>query len=153
VSDPERYGVVELDAHGWAISIEEKPKRPKSNYAVTGLYFYDNQVLDIAATPQALAARRARDHRRQPRVPEARRADGQLMGRGFAWLDTGTHESLMEASEFMRVIEQRTGLKVACLEEIAWRMKYIDDEQLVRLAEPMKKNEYGRYLLSLVRHP
>jgi len=151
VKDPERYGVVELDAKKNAISIEEKPKAPKSHYAVTGLYFYDNQVLDIA-----------RDLKPSPRgeleitdVNKAYLAKKQLtvelMGRGFAWLDTGTHESLMEASQYIQIIEQRQGLKVACPEEIAWRMGYVDSAQVERLAEPMKKNEYGQYLLALVR--
>jgi glucose-1-phosphate thymidylyltransferase len=151
VKDPERYGVVELDASGRALSLEEKPKVPRSNYAVTGLYFYDNQVLDIA-----------RDLEPSPRgeleITDVNREylrRGQLkvevMSRGSAWLDTGTHESLMEASQFVQVIEHRTGLKVACLEEIAWRMKYIDDAQLQRLAEPMKKNDYGQYLLGLLK--
>jgi glucose-1-phosphate thymidylyltransferase len=153
VKDPERYGVVELDAHGLARSLEEKPAAPKSNYAVTGLYFYDNDVLDIAKhlKPSPRGELEITDVNRE----YLKRGDLRVtvMSRGYAWLDTGTHESLMEASEFVRVIEHRTGLKIACLEEIAWRMKYIDDEQLVRLAEPMKKNEYGRYLLSLVRHP
>ncbi len=151
VNDPERYGVVELDAAGKALSIEEKPKAPKSNLAVTGLYFYDNEVLDIA-----------RDLKPSPRgeleitsVNDEYLRRGALsvevMSRGFAWLDTGTHESLMEASQFIHVIEKRTGLKVACLEEIAWRMKYIDAAQVERLAEPMKKNDYGQYLLAMIR--
>jgi glucose-1-phosphate thymidylyltransferase len=150
VKDPERYGVVELDAQRRAVSIEEKPKAPKSNYAVTGLYFYDNDVLDIA-----------RDLRPSPRGEleitdvnrvylERKLLTVEVMGRGFAWLDTGTHESLMEASQFIQIIETRTGLKVACLEEIAWLMKFIDDAQLEKLAEPMKKNEYGKYLLNLL---
>jgi glucose-1-phosphate thymidylyltransferase len=150
VKDPERYGVVELDAAGRALSLEEKPATPRSNYAVTGLYFYDNQVLDIA-----------RDLKPSPRgeleITDVNREylrRGQLkvelMSRGSAWLDTGTHESLMQASQFVHVIEHRTGLKVACLEEIAWRMKYIDDARLEQLAQPMKKNEYGQYLLGLL---
>ncbi len=149
VQDPERYGVVELDAQHRAISLEEKPKTPRSNYAVTGLYFYDNQVLDIAATlkPSARGELEITDvnieylRRGQLRV--------ELMGRGYAWLDTGTHESLAQASTFIEIVEKRQGLKVACPEEIAFRMGYIERAQLLKVAEPMKKNEYGRYLLNL----
>ncbi len=151
VADPERYGVVELDADGKALSIEEKPVAPKSNYAVTGLYFYDNDVLDIARTLKPSA----RGELEITSVNDVYLKRGSLnvevMSRGFAWLDTGTHESLMEASQFIHVIERRTGLKVACLEEICWRMKYIDDAQLEKLAEPMKKNGYGQYLNSLIK--
>jgi glucose-1-phosphate thymidylyltransferase len=152
VHDPERYGVVELDASRRAISIEEKPKQPKSNYAVTGLYFYDNQVLDIAAhlKPGARGELEITDVNRV--YLERKQLTVELMGRGYAWLDTGTHTSLMEASEFIHVVEERTGLKVACLEEIAWRMKYIDDGALERLAQPMAKNEYGQYLFSLLKN-
>jgi glucose-1-phosphate thymidylyltransferase len=150
VKDAQRYGVVELDGEGKALSIEEKPKIPRSNYAVTGLYFYDNQVLDIARdlTPSARGELEITDvnaeymRRGQLRV--------EVMGRGYAWLDTGTHDSLIEASTYIEVIEKRQGLKVACPEEIAWRMGYIDAEQVMRLAEPMQKNEYGQYLRSLV---
>ncbi len=152
VKDPERYGVVELDAQGMAVSIAEKPKEPKSNYAVTGLYFYDNSVLDVAANlkPGARGELEITDvnawylARKQLKV--------EVMGRGYAWLDTGTHASLMEASQYIQIIEERQGLKVACPEEIAFRMGYIDAEQVARLAEPMKKNEYGQYLLALVHH-
>ena len=152
VNDPERYGVVELDAHKRAISIEEKPKQPKSNYAVTGLYFYDNQVVDIAANlkPGARGELEITDVNRV--YLERQQLTVELMGRGYAWLDTGTHTSLMQASEFIHVVEERTGLKVACLEEIAWRMKNIDDAQLEQLAQPMVKNEYGQYLLSLLKN-
>jgi glucose-1-phosphate thymidylyltransferase len=150
VKDPERYGVIELDAENRPVSIEEKPAQPKSSYAVTGLYFYDNQVLDIARNlkPSARGELEITDvnaeylRRGQLRV--------ELMGRGYAWLDTGTHESLQEASNFIEVIEHRQGLKVACPEEIAFRMGYIDGEAVARLAEPMKKNEYGKYLLRLI---
>jgi glucose-1-phosphate thymidylyltransferase len=152
VRDPERYGVVELDAKQNAVSIEEKPKSPKSRYAVTGLYFYDNQVLDIAAglKPSPRGELEITDinveylRRKELRV--------ELMGRGYAWLDTGTHESLQQASSFIEIVEHRQGLKVACVEEIALRMGYIDVAQLRKLAEPMRKNEYGQYLLDLAEH-
>jgi glucose-1-phosphate thymidylyltransferase len=152
VNQPERYGVVELDAERRPVSIEEKPKSPKSNYAVTGLYFYDAQVVDIAAAlrPSPRGELEITDvnaeylRRGQLRV--------ELMGRGYAWLDTGTHESLQQASSFVQIIEQRQGLKVACPEEIAFRMGYIDAEHVKRLAEPMRKNEYGQYLLRLIEH-
>ncbi|MBE2252289.1 MAG: glucose-1-phosphate thymidylyltransferase RfbA [Myxococcus sp.] len=152
VNDPERYGVVELDANRRAISIVEKPKAPKSNYAVTGLYFYDNQVIDIARDlkPGARGELEITDVNRT--YLEQQQLTVELMGRGFAWLDTGTHESLMEASDFIHVVEKRTGLKVACLEEIAWRMGTIDDGKLEQLAQPMAKNEYGQYLLSLLKN-
>jgi len=152
VKDPERYGVVELDANNRALSIEEKPTQPKSNYAVTGLYFYDQQVLDIAANlkPSKRGELEITDvnaeylRRGQLRV--------ELMGRGYAWLDTGTHESLMQASNYIEIIERRQGLKVACPEEIAYRMGYINAAQLSVLAEPMRKNEYGQYLLALIEN-
>ncbi|MCY1022024.1 glucose-1-phosphate thymidylyltransferase RfbA [Pyxidicoccus sp. MSG2] len=152
VKDPERYGVVELDANKRAISIEEKPAKPKSHYAVTGLYFYDNQVVDIAANLKP--GRRGEYEITDVNAEYLRRGqlNVELMGRGYAWLDTGTHESLMQASNYIEIIERRQGLKVACPEEIAFRMGYIDEKQLATLAEPMRKNEYGQYLLDLIEH-
>ncbi len=151
VTDPERYGVVEFDADGRAVSIEEKPKVPKSRYAVTGLYFYDNRVLDVAASmrPSARGELEITDVNRH--YLEAGELAVEVMGRGTAWLDTGTHESLLEAAQFIETIERRQGLKVACPEEIAWRQGWIDAQQVERLAHPMKKNAYGRYLLEVLR--
>ena len=150
VKDPERYGVVEMDANNRALSIEEKPSKPKSNYAVTGLYFYDQQVLDIAANLKP--SKRGELEITDVNAEYLRRGQLQveLMGRGYAWLDTGTHESLMQASNFIQIIEERQGLKVACPEEIAYRMGYIDQARVLELAEPMKKNDYGRYLIDLI---
>jgi glucose-1-phosphate thymidylyltransferase len=149
VSDPARYGVVEFNAAGAAISIEEKPTKPKSNYAVTGLYFYDNQVIDIAHNIQPSA----RGELEITSVNQQYLAQGQLkvdkLSRGTAWLDTGTHHSLLQASIFVETIEQRQGLKIACIEEVAFRMGYIDAERLISIGSTMSKNAYGQYLLNL----
>ena len=153
VADPERYGVAEFDAQGRVLSLEEKPKKPKSRYAVTGLYFYDNDVLDIAAglTPSARGELEITD------VNKAYLDRGALacevMGRGMAWLDTGTHESLLEAAQYIATIERRQGLKVACPEEIAYRLGYISAADVERLGREMAKNGYGQYLLALLREP
>jgi glucose-1-phosphate thymidylyltransferase len=150
VLDPERYGVVEFNAEGRAISLEEKPKVPKSRYAVTGLYFYDNRVLDIAASlkPSPRGELEITDLNRV--YLEQGNLDVIVMGRGHAWLDTGTHESLLDASQFIATVERRQGLKISCPEEIAWRKGWIDEEQVRRLAAPLAKNEYGQYLLRLL---
>lgn len=150
VRDPERYGVVSFDNQGRAVAIEEKPKQPKSNYAVTGLYFYDNEVINVAKhiRPSARGELEITDVNRV--YLERGQLHVELLGRGYAWLDTGTHESLLAAAHFVQVVEQRQGLKVACPEEIAWRMKFIDDQQLVRLAEPLAKSGYGQYLMELL---
>jgi glucose-1-phosphate thymidylyltransferase len=153
VTDPERYGVVEFNQNRQAISIEEKPLKPKSNYAVTGLYFYDSQITDIAAgiKPSARGELEITDVNNV--YLQQANLNVQLMGRGMAWLDTGTHDSLLEASQFIATIEKRQGLKVACPEEIAFRRQYITAEQLEKLAQPLKKNEYGQYLLRLLERP
>lgn len=150
VKDPERYGVVDFNENGKVLSIEEKPKRPKSNYAVPGLYFFDNDVVEIASglKPSARGELEISDvikgylERGKLRV--------ELLGRGFAWLDTGTHESFLEASSFIETIQKRQGLKIACIEEIAWRMGYIDAHQVRQLAQPYMKNEYGQYLMDII---
>ena len=151
VHDPERYGVVEFDEQRRAVSIEEKPLQPKSNYAVTGLYFYDNEVCDIAAgiKPSPRGELEITDVNRA--YLERHRLTVELMGRGMAWLDTGTHESLLEAGQFIATIENRQGLKIACPEEIAYRKGYISAEALEKLAQPLKKNGYGQYLLNLLK--
>ncbi|MHC5373450.1 glucose-1-phosphate thymidylyltransferase RfbA [Enterococcus sp. LJL120] len=149
VNDPERFGVVDFDANMQALSIEEKPESPKSNYAVTGLYFYDNDVVEIAKNiePSPRGELEITDVNKE--YLNRGKLSVELMGRGFAWLDTGTHESLLEASTFIETIEKRQNLKVACLEEIAYRMGYITKEHMVELAQPLKKNAYGQYLLRL----
>lgn len=150
VNDPERFGVVEFDESMKAISIEEKPQQPKSNYAVTGLYFYDNDVVEVAKQikPSSRGELEITDVNQV--YLDRGKLSVEIMGRGFAWLDTGTHESLLEASTFIETIEKRQNLKVACLEEIAYRMGYINRDQVIRMAQPLKKNQYGQYLLRLV---
>ncbi|QND83257.1 Glucose-1-phosphate thymidylyltransferase [Chromobacterium vaccinii] len=153
VSDPERYGVVEFNSAGTALSIEEKPTKPKSNFAVTGLYFYDSQVVDIAKRikPSARGELEVTDVNNVYLQQE--QLTVQTMGRGFAWLDTGTHESLLEAGQFIATIENRQGQKVACPEEIAFRQGWIDAEQVAQLARPLAKTGYGRYLLTIIENP
>ena len=150
VNDPERYGVAEFDAEGNCLSIEEKPEKPKSNYAVVGLYFYPNKVVDVAATIKPSARGELEITTVNQRFLEDGELKVQTLGRGFAWLDTGTHDSLSEASTFIEVIEKRQGLKVACLEAIAFRQGWITEERMLELAKPMIKNQYGQYLIKVV---
>ena len=151
VQDPERYGVVDFDSHKRALSIEEKPKAPKSNYAVTGLYFYDAQVCDIAASIRPSARGELEITEVNAQYLRQQELSVEIMGRGYAWLDTGTHDSLLEAGQFIATLEKRQGLKVACPEEIAYRAGWITAEQLERQAQPMLKNGYGQYLLKVLR--
>jgi glucose-1-phosphate thymidylyltransferase len=151
VKDPERYGVVEFDEHGRVLSLEEKPKTPKSKYALTGLYFYDNEVIEIAKNlkPSRRGELEITDVNKEYLQRERLRV--QLMGRGYAWLDTGTHESLLEAGEFIATIEKRQGLKIACIEEIAYKLGYINKDQMLKLAQHLNHNEYGKYLIRAIK--
>ncbi len=152
VPDPERFGVAEIDAEGNVLSIEEKPANPKSNYAVVGLYFYPNKVLEVAKSIKPSARGELEITAVNEQFRQAGELKLQVMGRGFAWLDTGTQESLFDASRFVEVVESRQGVQIACLEEIAWRKGWISDEELLRLAEPMRKNAYGQYMINLVKN-
>ncbi|MDA9631910.1 glucose-1-phosphate thymidylyltransferase RfbA [Bacteroidota bacterium] len=152
VKDPERYGVAEFDNDGHVISIKEKPENPKSNYAVVGLYFYTNEVIQIAKSVKPSKRGELEITSVNQVYLSQNNLKVELLGRGFAWLDTGTHDSLLEAGQFVESVEKRKGLKVACIEEIAYRMKYIDKKQVKKLAEPLKKNDYGLYLLNLIKN-
>ena len=153
VENPSAYGVVEFDADHNAVGLEEKPTKPRSNYAVPGLYFYDGQVVDIASTLKPSARGELEITDVNKRYLEMRALNVEILGRGTAWLDTGTHETLLQASQFIEIIERRQGLKIACPEEIAYRMGYIDAAQVECLAEPLKQNSYGQYLLRMIREP
>ena len=151
VNDPERYGVVEFDNEGRAISIEEKPSNPKSNYAVSGLYFYPNDVIEIAKDQKPSNRGELEITDTNKTYLDQNRLDVETLGRGYAWLDTGTHDSLLEASQFVQILEKRQGVKISCIEEIAFRLGYIDKEQLIKLADEMKNNSYGNYLMKIAK--
>ena len=151
VNDPERYGVVEFDNKGRAISIEEKPSNPKSNYAVSGLYFYPNDVIEIAKNQKPSNRGELEITDTNKVFLDQNRLDVETLGRGYAWLDTGTHDSLLEASQFVQILEKRQGVKISCIEEIAFRLGYIDKKQLIKLADEMKNNSYGNYLMKIAK--